>query len=307
MTPPRILCIGLTPALQQTYVMLSLLPGTVNRAVRRLESVGGKAVNTARVVRRLGDDPWQLGLLGGATGDAVEARLAAEGLSGSFTRTGAPTRVCTTIIDAEGRATTELVEEASTPTAGELAELAAVLAAQAVAAAAVVVAGRPPPGTPERLYADLIAPLSVRGLPVVIDTCGPAALAVAGPGVALLKMNRDEQRAMGPDDPGAFARSMLARGLPALLVTDGGGAVRLDTREGTRWFRPPPVVEVNAVGSGDAATAGLVHALVRGANVIEAVRFGLACGAANAEVEGTAEVDPARARELLAGVREEHR
>jgi tagatose 6-phosphate kinase len=38
----------------------------------------------------------------------------------------------------------------------------------------------------------------------------------------------------------------------------------------------------NAIGSGDAMMAGIAVGLVRGRSMLEAVRFGAACGAANA-------------------------
>jgi tagatose 6-phosphate kinase len=45
---------------------------------------------------------------------------------------------------------------------------------------------------------------------------------------------------------------------------------------------PPKIEAVNAVGSGDAVTAGIAFELSRGAAMREAVITGMACGTANA-------------------------
>jgi fructose-1-phosphate kinase PfkB-like protein len=44
------------------------------------------------------------------------------------------------------------------------------------------------------------------------------------------------------------------------------------------------VTEVNALGSGDAMVAGILHAILRGGAPEEALAWGVACGAANAAV-----------------------
>jgi fructose-1-phosphate kinase PfkB-like protein len=53
--------------------------------------------------------------------------------------------------------------------------------------------------------------------------------------------------------------------------------------EGKFWrFRPPRVQSLNPIGSGDCLAAGVAHATVAGAGMIEAIRLGIACGAENA-------------------------
>jgi fructose-1-phosphate kinase PfkB-like protein len=49
----------------------------------------------------------------------------------------------------------------------------------------------------------------------------------------------------------------------------------------TTW-RSPRVTAKNPVGSGDAMMAGIAVGLWRGESMVEAIRLGIACGAANA-------------------------
>jgi fructose-1-phosphate kinase PfkB-like protein len=75
---------------------------------------------------------------------------------------------------------------------------------------------------------------------------------------------------------------LLAQGAAGLLVTDGAQPAQLFS-DGKQWqVQPPKVDAINPVGSGDAVTAGMMVALEQGASMREAVRLGMACGAANA-------------------------
>jgi fructose-1-phosphate kinase PfkB-like protein len=66
--------------------------------------------------------------------------------------------------------------------------------------------------------------------------------------------------------------------------------------------QPPPVREVSAVGSGDALTGAFSLALERGLPLDEALRWGAAAGAANAEQLLVCEFAAERWRTLAAGV-----
>jgi fructose-1-phosphate kinase PfkB-like protein len=68
------------------------------------------------------------------------------------------------------------------------------------------------------------------------------------------------------------------------VISDGARSIYVSEESGARasTFSPPRVQTKNPVGSGDAMMAGIAVGLVRGQSVLEAVRFGAACGAANA-------------------------
>jgi fructose-1-phosphate kinase PfkB-like protein len=72
------------------------------------------------------------------------------------------------------------------------------------------------------------------------------------------------------------------RGLPACVITLGAAGAFLGTKE-ERWYAQGPSVRVvSTVGSGDSFLAGLVSALDRGSNWVEALRDAVAAGTANA-------------------------
>ena len=87
------------------------------------------------------------------------------------------------------------------------------------------------------------------------------------------------------------------------MITGGPrGAVIADGAE--VWEAvPPPITVVSAVGSGDSLTAAFVWALLNGYTVPEALRLGVAAGAANALTEASGFCTRAQIFELAAQVR----
>ena len=68
-------------ALDITYRVDRLTPGSSHRVPRVEERAGGKGVNVARALHALGHDTIVLGFVGGATAGAVMADLARGGLA----------------------------------------------------------------------------------------------------------------------------------------------------------------------------------------------------------------------------------
>jgi fructose-1-phosphate kinase PfkB-like protein len=92
------------------------------------------------------------------------------------------------------------------------------------------------------------------------------------------------------------------RGARWVVVTAGRDAVWALGEGGFRRFRPPAVKALNPIGSGDSLATGIACSVVRGADPVEAIRYGVACGSANAETLLPGDFDPARAEELAARV-----
>lgn len=285
-------CVSLASALQVTLVFPSFREGEVNRARRRLVSQGGKANNCARVLCGLGVEAVLVGFSGGTTGAESDAFLRGCGVEVDAVPVEHPTRMCITAVDAGAGRHTELVEEAVWPGEAAFLALLARVEARVAGASAVILAGALPPGAPADAYVQILRLAAAAGVPAFVDTSGEAFGPVCAERPFFLKLNRREQQATGPADPEAFAASVRNAGVAWLLVTDGHRPVTVHGPEvGRRELVPPSITEVSALGSGDATTAGIVAAWVRGEAMLDAVRFGLACGAANARALIPGELD----------------
>ena len=103
-----------------------------------------------------------------------------------------------------------------------------------------------------------------------------------------------------------FARGLLAcSALQIVVVTLGERGALAASREGELLYHPGYAVElVDSLGSGDAFTAGFVHALMRGRPLSAACRFGNALGAMVARQEGaTRPIDPAEVQPFVESAR----
>jgi len=297
-----ILSAGLSPAWQHTLVFDTLRVGQVNRAREAHWCASGKVINSARAVRRLAvrDGGALQGLaltaLGGSTGDATRAALAAEGLDAAIVRTQAATRVCTTVIGRAEGSVTELVEEAEALTPDELGAFRARFREEAASAQAVVLTGSLPTGTPPEFFRTLIEGVTA---PVVFDIRGPELLAALPLKPFLVKPNREElARTVGHPIDGETAlraamHEVARQGAAWVVVSQGGDAVWALGAGRFYRIRPPAVETVNPIGSGDCLAAGIAYGTAQGLPPLEAICLGIAAAADNVASPLPGHIDPA--------------
>ncbi len=289
-----VLCVGPNPALQRTLWFKGLQLGEVNRAARQRVSGGGKGTNVARILDQLGQQATLFTFVGGFVGQELLQVLQAEGLKVNPVDTGQPTRVCCTLIDEEGGTQTEIVEEALPIQAAAVEQMVAAFEKDLSKAVFAVFSGTSPPGTPPDLYGRLALLAAQRGVPTIIDAPGQLLLKGVRARPLLAKPNKKELLAALPEEPGidAAMRRLVELGARAVLVTTGPGQAHLLTEGELYRYQPPQVEAVNPIGSGDAVAAGVALATLQGKELVEAVRFGIACGTANALTELAGNVRP---------------
>jgi 1-phosphofructokinase family hexose kinase len=266
-----ILTVTLNPALDVTYDVAALRPGTTHRVTAVRGRGGGKGVNVARVLAALGADVYATGLLGGTTGERVRADLDRHAVPHGFTSIPGETRQTLTVV-ADGDAT--LFNEPGPPlTAQEWRAFLRRFADLAAAARVVVLSGSLPPGAPQDAYVTL-ATAARRAHPakaapwVLLDTDGPALRAGLAGRPDLVKPNATELATAvraGDGEPtgdlGAAATELLARGAGGVVVSLGPGGLLAVTGAGAWRARPPGTVRGNPTGAGDAVVAALARAL----------------------------------------------
>mgnify|MGYP000190005741 CR=1 FL=1 len=278
------LCVGVAPAVQELREFARVEVGAVNRALVVERSASGKAINVARVLRQLGGTPLVLGFAGGGTGQFLRLCLRREGIAQRLTPARRPTRVCITILDRAKGTVTELVEEAQLPTADEWRRFFSAVERASRRARRIVIAGALMPGAEREVYRRLTR----LGPPVLVDSQGEPVLRALAGRPFIVKMNVSElERTLGrryvhPRAVVAGARELLKQGAQHAVVTDGPRGAWLISLDMVWHYRPPRITPVNPIGSGDAMTAGICRALDRGVSLPDAVRCGVACGAANA-------------------------
>jgi tagatose 6-phosphate kinase len=294
-----ILVVCLNPALDVTHHVDRVDWAGVNRPTAVYARPGGKGVNVARTLNALGAEAMLLGLVGGPTGDAIEAELDALGLSTAFTHIARETRRTFTVVDASAVALfNEPGPEISAAEWDEFrvhySRVLAVAARQGSAAA--VLSGSLPPDLPANAYATLIAMAEAEGVPTLLDTSGAALRHGIAAGPHIVKPNLDELAALTAGethDSGHSGTSQCAQmstimsaaaireaGARSVVVSLGAEGLLADTPAGRWHARPAVVVTGNATGAGDAVVAALAHGLVSGRPWPGRLRHAVALGAA---------------------------
>jgi 1-phosphofructokinase family hexose kinase len=299
-----ILTVTLNPCVHR-YLLFreEVPPRTVVRLVRERMSSGGKGLNAARVIARLGGEAVALSTASGPVGELLRQCLEQEAVTAELVPVAVPTRLSTCLYDLANERFREFLEEGSDVTAEEADELRARFARLLPRVSTVTINGSTPRGHLTPLPREFVLAARAAGKLVVLDAYGEAAAAAAEVPPDWIRANLEEMattHAIGSvDGLEAFRARSGARGL---LITAGRDEVHCLTADAHLVARPPPVTEVNAVGSGDAVTGAFAQVLDRGGPIDEALRAGVAAGSANAEQLLVCEFDRARWRELLARV-----
>jgi len=299
-----ILVVGLSPAWQRTLEFpRDIQTGEVNRARRVTETASGKGVNVARIVRQLGGKSRLITVVGGVRGGILSRALKKESLPSRIVRVAKETRPCQTLITPG--VVTELVEETRRLTRREVAAVIVVFAAELSRAKFVILTGSVPTGCSTGFYARLARASRRAGVPVLLDAQGAQLMNAAREKPFLIKVNRSElAAATGRDRKSATqlraaARRFLALGVKWVAISRGPKSVTVFGKTEEWVVTPPVIAAMNPIGSGDAMMAGIAVALGRGQPMIEAMRFGVACGAANALTATSGDVRRADVMRLL--------
>ena len=283
-----ILVVGLSPAWQRTLQFESLIPGKVNRAKHICETASGKGVNVARVASILGAKTRLLTVAGGHRGELLENSLREHGIGTRIIHVESETRICQTLLALN--ATTELVEEAGPLSAAEVKDVMRAFAAEVQRADLVVLTGTVPNGCGNDFYARLMDESRRHRVRVLIDAQAAQLRNALRRRPFLARVNRDElmvaTRVECDGRPGVVRAldKLMRHGPQWAIISDGAKSVYVGERPGKRilTLNPPHVRANNSIGSGDAMMAGIATGLLRGRPMLNAVRLGIVCGAANA-------------------------
>jgi tagatose 6-phosphate kinase len=248
-----IIVVCLNPALDVTYHVEELVPGSSHRVVGQHERAGGKGLNVARVLHQLGSPAVVLGLSGGHYGSVVAGEIAAAGLDARWTPIAESTRRTVTVVDS---AATLFLEAGPACSAAEWSSFVASYQSVLDSADVVVLSGSLPNGLPPDAYAELIALAGDRR--TILDTDGAGLV----PGLAarpyLAKPNAAEAANLGGD-----VAAVLQAGARNALVSEGSEGLSASL-DGRRFRVSVPHIAGNPTGAGDALTAGLAAGIAAG-------------------------------------------
>jgi 1-phosphofructokinase/tagatose 6-phosphate kinase len=317
-----IVTVTLNAALDRTLLIPNFQLGHRHRASLGFASAGGKGINVARALRRLGVPVVCTGLVGGRNGQQIVDDLNDAGILNDFVRIEGESRTSVALLDPISDQYTEVNEWGPEVQEEELDALHEKLAYLTQGAEFVVLAGSLPRGVEATFYADTIRELNRRHVLTVLDTDGEALRRGVEAEPHLVSPNVNEAESLvghefnDEADLEAGLDEIADVGARNVLITLETGAYAL-VREGGEAHRvrglAPRLDPVSTIGAGDALLAGFLAARMAGRTVEEAVRTAVGAGAASVLEPGAGRFDPREASrvgglvnvERLAGVAQE--
>ena len=292
----EIVTLTMNPALDKSTRTHHVTPEDKLRCAPIQVDPGGGGINVSRAVQKLGGESELFYVAGGLNGEALTALLAREKLNAIRIPVAGETRESFTVLEETTTRQYRFNVPGPTLTEEECAAVVARIAERTTPPTYLVASGSLPPGVPDDFYAHLAR--RVAGWPtyVIVDTSGPAlrALLDAQVPLFLIKPNLAELAHLAgrplEDDKAIVraARELLARvPLEIVVISLGAGGALMVSAEQTCFVRAPTVPIISKIGAGDSTVAGITLGLQRGLPVVEAVRFGVAAGAAAVMTPGT--------------------
>jgi 1-phosphofructokinase/tagatose 6-phosphate kinase len=306
-----IVTVTLNAAVDRTLTVPNFQRGQRHRASEGLTLAGGKGINIARALKRLGVPVIATGLVGGGTGMRIVEELTSEAILNDFVRIDDVSRTSTAIVDPTGGSYTEVNEWGPQVAPEELEILREKLAYLSRAGDYVIFAGSLPRGVDTGFYGEAIRDLNRRGVLTVIDSEGePLRLGALSEPFLVSPNEREAEGLVGQefhddDDFLAGLDAIAELGARNVLITRESGcwALLRSDREVHRYRALAPRVEpVSAVGSGDVLLAGFIAARLEDRTDEEALRAAVAAGAASTLELGAGRFEPREAGRLVAGV-----
>lgn len=283
-----IMVLSLNPALDLSVGLERLSPGEVNRTRETHLEAAGKGVNVARVLVALGHEVTVSGFLGVDNDGAFRRAFETLGIEDAFLRVPGETRTNVKLAEDDGRVT-DINGPGVVIDADAWQRLIDGLARRLEASfprlGAVVIAGSLPPGVTPAMLAELVALGHEAGLPVWVDTSGPALDTAITAGATAVKPNEHELAAWvgrASLDDGArrvAVQRLRDAGVEEAVVSAGAEGVLWLGRRGAWEAMPPRVEAVNTVGAGDTLIAALLHGVLEGASPDAALRLATALSA----------------------------
>ena len=306
-----IVTVTLNTAFARTITVPNFQRGQRHRASSGLPLAGGKGINVARALKALGVPVVATGLAGGQAGLRIVERLTGEAILNDFVRIEGESRTTTAVVDPTNQSYTEINEWGPTVTPEELELFDGKLRYLSQGASLVVFAGTLPRDVPDDFYAQVIHDLARRHVPSALDTEGePLRLGIEAEPFLVTPNQAEAEALVGQEfhdeEDFVVALDQIAdRGARNVILTTEGGCYALLREDRTihRYRVQAPRVEVvSRVGSGDTLLAAFVAAWEAGRTHEEALREGVAAGAASTLELGAGRFDPREAARLQAGV-----
>jgi 1-phosphofructokinase family hexose kinase len=301
--------ITLNPAFDREMTVPEIDLDHVLRAKAVQIDFGGKGFNVSRALLAMGVESTALSFIGGAIGDQMIAGLAELGIHTDFVRVQGETRINLSVVNSHHTHYLKVNEPGPLVTDIEAKAMLEKISSLVKKGDWWILAGSPPPGIQPAFVNSIIRCIRHAGAFAALDMEGAYLREGCASNAFLVKPNAIEAGELIGNQINTIQDALDAHtrihqiGAKQVAISLGkAGAVYSDGSQ-VWWAEAPLIEERNPIGSGDAMLAGLVWALQKHFTGRDVLRWGVACGAAAASLDGTAFGSLPLVETLVANVR----
>lgn len=285
--------VTLNPAVDRQLLVPEIQFDSVLRAIDCQVDFGGKGFNVSRMLKSLGASSCALGFVGGKSGEFLQEGLNALGIQTDFVWVKGETRTNISIVTTHREHHIKVNEPGPEISLDNQQEILDRIQKRVQPHEWWILAGNLPPGVPDAIYGDMIRIIEAGGAHSILDSSGMALELGCRAGAHLVKPNGFEAEKLTgiaihtPLDAVQAAAKIRQMGVANVVISLGKDGAILSNSQESWLARSLRIEESNPIGAGDSLVGGLVWALHAGRSMQESLRWGAACGAATASLEGT--------------------
>jgi len=292
----KIITLTMNPSLDKSIPIKAVTANIKLRADSLIQDPGGGGINVSRAIGKLGGKSTALFVSGGCTGDSLCQSIDKEGLHFETIPITDPVRESLTVLEESTGNQYRFSLPSPRLNSKELDQVTSLLKKHLGPDTWLIASGSLPKAVPVDFYARIATIADSLGSRTIIDTSGEALQAAFESGkLFLVKPNLRELSHLSGleniDDqqiPEAALKLVNSGKAEHIVVSLGssGGAFLVNRNEVIRYTQPQVKAD-SRIGAGDSMVAGIVYHLSSGFPIDEAVRFGIASGAAAVITPGT--------------------
>ncbi len=289
-----VLTVTLNPAIDKIFILNHFEIHMLHRLEEgeiSMVSPGGKGVNIAQNLKRLGSEVVATGFAGGHSGHMLCDKLRQEGITTSFVFTNSNTRTNTSILDRQNETLTEINDEGLPIEEEDIVFFLENYERLLSRVNFVVIAGSIPQGVSEDIFLELISLAKKYNKKTIIHTqpIFTDKILEGSPYIIHPDM-RSHHNLLGKEVDGisdflSVGKHILTRCPETewVLFTHRIENVVAIARNKSYIVRPKNLKIVNMLGYGDAYLSGFIHAYKYNYSDIEKLKYASACGLTDVE------------------------
>ena len=280
--------VTLNPAVDYYISIKEFQEGELNLIDNGYTLPGGKGINVSKVLKNFGIESTALGFAGGFTGNYIRTNLKEYGISEKLVELKENTRINIKLKTEKDES--EIAGHSPKISQEEYEKFLNTIK-EIQTGDILVLSGSVPKSLDAEIYKNIIEMLP-ENVKVILDTRGEPFKYALEKGVFLTKPNNVElgeffnEKYETMEEIINAGEKLRKMGSENVLISLGKNGSVLITEKGVWIGNVPKGTLVSSVGAGDSMVAGTLYGIVKGMEISEAYKYGIASGSATAFTEG---------------------